>query len=290
VQRFSLVPAPSVLLIVVDNSPEGDATTCQSRQGAWPLHYVHEVRPGISHARNTAVEAVPAGTDFIAMIDDDEVPAPTWLDCLLDARMRSGADIVAGPAIPVFPPHTPAWVAAGGFFLKPTNMHALRDLDPHPPVATCNVLLRAGLLGETGVRFDPALALSGGEDKLVFQTLKLRGCRFAWAAEAKVAEWVPAERATLGYMWRESFRRGAVKFYVKRQLKSESALRSVRIALRMTLRCIAGIAWQLLCLLANLWRGRRGWVPHALDIADNLGTLAGIMGVRNRHYRPEVNA
>jgi succinoglycan biosynthesis protein ExoM len=169
-------------------------------------------------------------------------------------------------------------------------MHALQDLDPHPPVATCNVLLRAGLLGKAGVRFDPALALSGGEDKLLFQTLKLHGCRFAWAAGAKVTEWIPAERATLGYMWRESFRRGAVKFYVKRRLKSDSALRTARIALRMTLRSVAGVARELLCLLANLWRGRRAWVPHALEIADNLGTLAGILGVRNRHYRPEVKA
>lgn len=276
---------------MVDNSPDGDAAhTCQAREWSWPLHYLHEPRPGISYARNAALSAVPGGTDFVAMLDDDEVPAPDWLDRLLDAQNRSGADIVAGPAVPAFPPGTPDWIAAGGFFLKPTNLHALSDLDPHPPAATCNVLVRASLLGENGVRFDPALALSGGEDKLLFQSLKLRGCRFAWAAAATVNEWVPAERANLAYMWRESFRRGAVKYYVKRQLKSKSALRSARIGLRLVLRSTARIVWKVFCLLACLGRGREAWAPHALDIADSLGTLAGVLRIPNRHYRPEVAA
>jgi succinoglycan biosynthesis protein ExoM len=276
---------------VVDNSPDGDAArTCRAHQSDWPLLYLHEPRPGISHARNTALAAVPGDTDFIAMIDDDEVPAPEWLECLLDAQSRSGADVVAGPAMPIFPPGTPDWIPASGFFRKPENMHALRDLDPDPPAATCNVLVRARLLGDSGLRFDPALALSGGEDKMLFQSLKLHGCRFAWAAAATVNEWIPAERATLAYMWRESFRRGAVKYYVKRMLKSTSALRSARIALRLFLRCVAGIAWELLCLLANAWRGHAAWVPHALEIADRLGTLAGVLRIPNRHYRPGVAA
>lgn len=288
-QRFSAVPAPSLALIVADNSPGGDAAqTCQSRQWAWPLHYRHEPQPGISHARNTAIAAVPTGTEFVALIDDDEVPSADWLDRLLDAQARSGADVVAGPAVPVFPPQTPAWITSSGLFLKPANMHALRDLDANPPVATCNALVRASLLGDGGLWFDPALALSGGEDKLLFQTLKLRGCRFTWAATATVSEWIPAERARFGYMWRESFRRGAVKYYVKRRLKSTSTLRSARIALRLTLRCLANMAWALLRLLATWWRGRAAWVPPALEIADSLGTLAGVMRIPSRHYRPEV--
>lgn len=282
-----MVPAPSVLLIVVDNSPEGGAATCQSHQGAWPLHYVHETRPGISHARNAALAAVPAGTDFIAMIDDDEVPAPTWLDCLLDAQMRSDADVIVGPAIPLFPEGTPAWIRIGEIFYKPTNMCELRDLDPDPSAATCNVLVRASALLVEGLEFDPALALSGGEDKMLFQLLKRRGCRFAWAAAATVHEWVPAERATLAYLWRESFRRGTVKYYVKRKLKSTSPLHSARIGLRMVLLCIASVAWDCLRLLASAWRGRLAWIPHLLRIADRLGMIAGVLRIPNRHYRPQ---
>lgn len=132
-QQFSAVPAPSITLVVVDNSPEGGAKlTCQAQQWAWPLHYVHEPRPGISYARNTALAAVPPGTDFVAMIDDDETPAPHWLDRLLHAQSRSGADVVVGPAIPEFPEGTPDWIKVGGIFHKPTNMHEMYDLHPDP--------------------------------------------------------------------------------------------------------------------------------------------------------------
>jgi hypothetical protein len=285
-QTFSSMPQPHIQLIVVDNSPAGSAAaTCEAQNPRWPLQYLHEPRPGISHARNTALAAVAAGTDFIAMIDDDEVPSPDWLDQLLHAQARSGADIVVGPCTPVFPPQTPDWIMASSLFMKPINWASLRELDPDPPAATCNVLVRTGLLGPAGLAFDPALALSGGEDKLVFQSLKLSGYQFAWASAARVKEWVPPERATFSYMWRESYRRGCVKYFVKRRLKSRSALGTVRIALRLTLRSAGLIPWYLLRMLASVGRKSRAWVPYALNVADNLGTIAGVLQIPNRHYR-----
>lgn len=286
-QTFSITPTPSICLIVVDNSPAADAAeACKTHAGVWHLRYLHEPRPGISYARNVALAAVPKGTEFIAMIDDDEVPAPDWLDQLLDAQTRSGADIVVGPSTPVFPPGTPDWVSTSGFFLKPKNLHALPELDPHPPAATCNVLVRASLLGASGLSFEPALALSGGEDKLLFQTLKLNGNRFAWAGAAHVREWIPVERANFTYMWREAYRRGSVKYFVKRRLKSRSALRSLRIAIRLLVRSLVQIAYELLRILACLGQNRRTWVTHALNVADSLGTIAGVLQIPNRHYRP----
>lgn len=285
-QVFTVAPTPRIQLIVVDNSPTGSAAaTCAAQTWRWPLHYLHEPRPGISYARNTALAAVPPETDFIAMIDDDEVPAPDWLDQLLHAQARSDADIVVGPATPVFPPRTPEWIAASSIFRKPENSEHLRDLDPDPPAATCNVLVRAGLLGPSGLSFEPALALSGGEDKLLFQSLKQRGYRFAWANAAHVSEWIPAERANFSYMWRESYRRGCVKYFVKRRLKSRSALDTLRIALRLAVRAAGQIAWSLLRMLASVGRNSSAWVPHALHIADNLGTIAGVLQIPNRHYR-----
>ncbi len=287
-QVFSIVPTPSVCLIVVDNSPAADAAEAtKTHPRAWPLHYVHEPRPGISYARNAALAAVPEGTDFIAMIDDDEVPAPDWLDQLLHAQARSGADIVVGPTTPVFPPGTPDWVSASGFFLKPQNPHRLSELDPHPSAATCNVLVRASLLGASGISFDPALGLSGSEDSLLFQTLKRSGYQFVWAARAHVSEWIPANRANFAYMWREAYRRGCVRYLIKRRLKSRSALKSLRIAIRLTVRSLVLAVSSLLRMLAYLGRGRHVWVLEALDIADSIGTVAGVLQIPNRHYRPK---
>ncbi len=285
-QVFCAVPRPAVCLIVVDNSSHADAAEfCRSYQSIWPLHYLHQPQPGISHARNSALNAVPKGTDFIAMIDDDEVPAPDWLDRLLDTQARSGADIVVGPAFPVFPQGTPDWVSDCGFFIKPRKAHKLRELHPQPPAATCNVLVRASLLGSSGLSFDQALAFSGGEDTLLFQTLRQRGYRFTWSAQAHVSEWIPLERATLPYMWRESYRRGSVKYYIKRHRQATSTVRALRIGLRLLLRALGRISVDSLYTLANIGRGRAIWVPHALNVADSLGIIAGILHIPNRHYR-----
>jgi len=289
-QIFSAVPTPSICLIVVDNSLEGDASeACQTGEWAWPLQYLHEPRPGISHARNMTLAAVPAGTDFIAMIDDDEIPDPDWLDQLLDTQLKSGADIVVGRTTPVFPAKTPNWVSGSGFFPKPQNPDTLRELDSDPPAATCNVLVRATLFDDSAASFDTALALSGGEDKLLFQSFKLSGYKFAWAANAHVRESIPAERANFIYMWRESYRRGCVKYFVKRRLKSRSALRSLWIAIRLSVYSLGRIGRDLLgAILACLGHhGHRGWVPHALNVADSLGTIAGVLQIPNRHYRPK---
>ena len=287
-QIFPTVSTPTVTVIVADNSPERSAAeACETRMGKWPLVYLHEPRPGISHARNTALAAVPEQADYVAMIDDDEVPDPDWLDQLLYTAGRSGADVIVGRTSPVFPARTPEWIAATGFFPKPQEQDSLQELDPDPPAATCNVLVRAALLGKSGLNFDPSLALSGGEDKLLFQSLKLGGYRFVWAATAQVHEDIPVERANLSYMLREAYRRGCVKFRIKRQLKSRSTARSIWIALRLFFRSATGAVWALALALGNTGRGRAAWVPHALTIADCLGTISGVLHIPNRHYRPK---
>tara|TARA_R110002049_G_scaffold161198_2_gene326708 strand:+ start:340 stop:1242 length:903 start_codon:yes stop_codon:yes gene_type:complete len=290
-QIFTAVAQPSICLIVVDNSAEADAAEfCRTHQSVWPIHYRHEPRPGISHARNTAVAAVPEGTDFIAMIDDDEVPSPNWLDQLLHTQALTSADVVVGPTTPVFPEGTPEWVSASGFFIKPRKALTLKDLAPKPPAATCNVLVRANLLGSSGYWFDPALTFSGGEDTLLFQSLKQSGCRFIWAAQAHVSEWIPAERANLRYMWREAYRRGSVKYYVKLHRKAHTTVRAIRIKLRLLLRALIRIGVDSLYTLANIWRGRAIWLPHAFNVADSLGIIAGVFHIPNRHYRNEKSA
>ena len=53
------------------------------------LLYYHEPRRGISYARNTCLDHVPHATDFITIIDDDEIPAQDWLEQLLLAQAKA---------------------------------------------------------------------------------------------------------------------------------------------------------------------------------------------------------
>lgn len=277
-------------MIVADNegNPENRSICSEFRQTRFQsLAYVQECRRGISWARNTCLDHVPAETDFVAMIDDDEAPDSTWLNHLLLAQSRSGADVVVGPTYPEFQTGTPAWIRDSGFFLKPENPSRFTDLQADPPAATCNVLVNATIFSKAGLRFDPQLALSGGEDKLLFQDIKLRGHTFVWAANARVTELIPGERATFGYMWREQYRRGSVKFYVKRRLKVSNHLKLILLVPKFLARAMASILVGSYGVVTQLLRDREdrsALALSALVIADGFGSISGLLHIKNRHY------
>jgi succinoglycan biosynthesis protein ExoM len=289
-QRFTHIPPPGVTLLVTDNEgSEQVKALCESLQrGPFAaLHYLHEPRRGISYARNSCLDHVPQATDFVAMIDDDEIPAQDWLEQLLLAQSSSGAEVVIGPATPVFEPDTPQWVQQSGFFDKPREQDKLADLQSDPAAATCNALVSASSLTATGIRFHPDLALSGGEDALFFRELKRAGCRFTWARHAQVFETIPAQKARIGYMLREEFRRGNVRVFVEELIGRTSAgrppgaLREFRRALKRVFSGIGGVLGTL-----PRWHRRPGrMVMEASRVARGLGMLAGLAGIRNRHYR-----
>jgi glycosyltransferase involved in cell wall biosynthesis len=65
-------------LIVVDNgSDPATATTVANRVGEMPVRLLREPEPGLSHARNRALEA--ASGDWLVFTDDDVAVPPTWL-------------------------------------------------------------------------------------------------------------------------------------------------------------------------------------------------------------------
>lgn len=127
-------PPPELDVVVVDNDPNASArAVCERFRPAsrWPLTYVTEPRRGIPQARNRVVQEA-ADANFIAFIDDDEVPTPDWLNRLLHAQRTYSADVVSGPVLPVFPDEGMHWMARSGFFDRPRypTGHATRTLLP----------------------------------------------------------------------------------------------------------------------------------------------------------------
>jgi GT2 family glycosyltransferase len=290
-QSFTDLPRPYIGVIVVDNEDSQTVRDICDHYRATELgslDYVLETTPGISYARNAGLERIPVGTDFIAMIDDDEIPVYSWLNHLLLAQQATEADIVVGPTSPVFQGGTAAWIPNTGYFDKPHRPGSLIDMQDDPPAATCNALVRASVFTRHHYRFDPALSLSGGEDKLLFQELKQHGYRVAWAANAQVHEYVPSDRATLAYMLQEEYRRGTVKYYVKSRLKARSPAKPYILAPKTACRAIA----KTIRSTANLFiqtiitRGNKAAMAlAAIDIADSIGILAGLFGFKKQHYR-----
>src|SRR5690242_10519913 len=76
--RFRKVQAPQMQIVLVDNDEQASAEeVCRSASVQWPIKYVVEPQRGITHARNRAIAEV-GPVDFIAFIDDDEVPSAQW--------------------------------------------------------------------------------------------------------------------------------------------------------------------------------------------------------------------
>ncbi len=205
-QEFANRP-PLVKLLIVDNSSDANARSICERwrdRLGMALTYVHEARPGIAPARNRALDSVDQDTEWIAFIDDDEVPAADWLDCLLRGQRAFEADVVGGPVVPHFGVPPPLWVRRGRFFdmvRRPTGTR-LRE------AYTNNVMFRAALVRELDLRFDERL--THGEDTVFFRRIADAGCSIVWVGEARVEEWITEERLTEAWLTERRYQSGVL--------------------------------------------------------------------------------
>ena len=91
-------------VVVVDNDPEASARPVVEdapERGGMAARYVLEPERGIAQVRNRALQEC-ASAPWIAFIDDDEWPEPSWWRRLVEVQARTGADVVLGPSEPVF--------------------------------------------------------------------------------------------------------------------------------------------------------------------------------------------
>ena len=274
---FAKSETPELEIIVVDNDPQGSAlAVCAHVSGAlrWPLRYHHEPRPGISFARNAAVR-IAAAAEFVAFIDDDEVPEPQWLDELLYVQRVHEADVVAGPVIPEFPDGAPIWLRRGGFFDLP-RYRTGQKLDY---TAAGNVLVRSTVFHALNPPFDERLALAGGEDTLFFLRAARAGYLLVWADEALAREYIPRSRVRAGWLLQRAFRVGNSWALCLCSLQPSLRGRAVRVA-KGTGRVAGG-----LLVLPFSPLGGRGTVLRVLRaILFGIGDLAGVVGLRYDEY------
>ncbi len=258
-------------VLVVDNNPEGDARVVVERCGGAEksMHYVHEPRAGIAAARNAALDAAAPHSEWVAFLDDDEAPEPGWIDALLRAQARYGADVLTGPVLPRFDSEVPSWVTRGGFFATRRHRTGARLRRAF----TGNVLFRADLARRLGLRFDDRLNFMGGEDSHFFERLSRAGYPALWVDEAVVREWIPAERIRPEWLIRRKLWSGHVDAFIRLDAVPGSAT-------RLALRGVA-LAWVALGVGAFAWglAGGRHWrLRGRRAIAYGRGLIAGSSG------------
>lgn len=249
--------AGEVELVVVDNDPAGSARggfDALAAESPWPIAYVHAPIPGVAQARNAGMAA--AKGEMVAFLDDDEVAPPHWLAAMTAAQARFGAAVVFGPVRAVLPAEVSDHRAYLEDFFSRAGPAEAGLIDAYYGCG-CSLVVRSAL--PDPVRpFSTERDHTGGEDDLLFGTLKSQGARMAWAPDAWVREHVPAHRANLTYAMRRAFAFGQGP----------------------TAHCAA--------VTPRNWLGVVGWMTQGAVQAAAFGVLAGVQFLTGSPKRAET--
>lgn len=280
---FDKCEAPLLRIVVVDNDAAGSASAvCQEMRSEvrWPIEYHIEPRRGISQVRNTAVECAKENSDFVAFVDDDEVPEPNWLDELLFVQRSYTADVVSGPVPAYFFESTPRWVVKGKFFEQGFERPRYPTGHPIELTGAGNVLVRSEVFEEMETIFDERLALTGCEDAHFFARVHRAGYRMVWADEAVAHEWTPASRANVGWILKRSYSFGNSLSLCERYLSPSPGVRAARLV-----KGCGRIVQGLMLLLPSLLLGKAALIRALQHVCRGAGALAGLSGVHYEEYK-----
>lgn len=273
--KFCNVAAPDIEVIVVDNDPSPSATGVRkSPMLSGLIRYVAEPRRGIVHARNRAI-AEASGSEFLAFLDDDEVPCEMWLDELLATQKQFSADVVAGPTRPVYEQGLPEWIKRGGFFERPRY-------DTGTSLRFCasgNVLLRTKVFSNVG-KFDDNFQLTGGEDTQFFLRVRRAGYKIVWSNEAVAWETVPRDRATLNWILRRGYQSGNTWSLAEMSIDTSAKYRVLRF-FKGSAHVIAGLAG----IAIGLFLGRIAFAKNLRRAFLGAGMLTGLAGKKYLAYQ-----
>jgi GT2 family glycosyltransferase len=210
--RQNIPSHASLEIVLVDNTVEGKLRTIAEGLDD-RVRWIHEPRPGISHARNSGVCA--SRGDFIIFLDDDELAPPTWAAALLK-HAEAGSPAVFGPVLPSFA-EPPGSLERPALRLFQRNLSVAdgADITAHfPHLGTGNSLFSRSCFA-SDEPFPVKLNDFGGEDSAFIHSLVRRGARLTWSADAAVVERIPAERLTFADMAARHFRQGQIRSGVR---------------------------------------------------------------------------
>jgi succinoglycan biosynthesis protein ExoM len=251
-------------ITIVDNDVSGSSKEVVAQFQKIPsLNIIYSVEPeqNIALARNKAL--ANAKGDFIAFIDDDELPGRDWLLKLFQTCEAHKVDGVLGPVLPRFERSPPVWVRKGGFCNRPVHTTGFK-ID-WTEGRTGNLLIKRGILDGIDPVFQPEFG-GGGEDRNFFKRMIERGHVFIWCNEAVAYEWVPPIRWKRSFMLRRALLRGKMALNHHRGLED----------LAKSFLAIVGYTLALPVLLVL---GHHLFMKYLIKICDHSGKLLAFLGL-----------
>lgn len=191
-------------IIVVDNNSSDDTRAAIEAflpDAPLPARYLFESRQGLSHARNTGIDA--ASGDIIAFTDDDVLVGRRWLHEIAAAFECDSPAAVGGKILPKWPDAPPNWLGP-----ELHDFLGLLDHGDEPKLMTEPALWGANFAFRRDVfrtmRFRSKLGRTGdklynGEDSDLLMLLIERGERVVYWPRAVVHHNIPLGRLTKAY-------------------------------------------------------------------------------------------
>jgi len=208
VAKQSELPNLKVRILVVDNDSEPTArnivTEFRSRTDIH-VDYKHVPGQNISVARNAGLDA--AITPWLVFVDDDEYASTNWLAELVASR--DGANAVFGPCEAIYGDGSPDWIRQGDY-----HSNRITERGRITTGYTSNVLIDMAFVRRHGLRFDPELGRTGGEDTMFFHAMYRKGGVLKYAPNAVVYERVIPSRANVRWVVRRRYRAGQTRALV----------------------------------------------------------------------------
>lgn len=251
----------SVLIADNDSGQSAEPVVAEARVAfSLAIEYCVEPKQNIALARNRAV--LHAEGDYIAFIDDDEIPGPRWLLTLFDARERFAVDGVLGPVKPQFDSEPPRWVVEGGFYDRPS--YPTGYVIDGSKGRTGNVLLRKQIFAGLEQPFRPEFRT--GEDQDFFRRMIAKGHVFIWCHEALAYEVVPPVRWSRTFVLKRALLRGAVAL----QHPTSGSLDIIK--------SLVAVPVYLVLSPFTLLRGQGKFMACADKLFHHLGKLLALVG------------
>ncbi|HUV68958.1 MAG TPA: glycosyltransferase family A protein [Terracidiphilus sp.] len=251
-------------IVVADNDEErsGEAIVAELSAGSnVPVKYCVEPKRNIALARNKVVEN--AEGDYLALIDDDEFPEPTWLLTHFRSCNEYKVDGVLGPVKRHFDEAPPEWFKKSRIYDRPVNPTG--KVVDWKDARTGNVLLRRNVLASEAEPFRPEFR--AGEDQDFFRRKIEAGYTFIWSADAAVSETIPPARWKRSYILRKAMLQGATA-----ALQPNCGVISI-------VKSIIAVPLYLVLLPLALLAGQQYFMMLLVKLFDHSGKLLMLMGI-----------